>query len=154
MKSGLHVESQFLIASHHSDRDGVAGGDEERGIQHIFRLSYFLPAYLYQNVAGFDSATGGWCIFHDLRHFSEGPFHRLACHGIVDPDPAVPALARTGVATSSSSDLPIGRVGVASSIFNMAVPLRMSAKSWRAGYFLPPNSTVKLPASPPTVYAV
>jgi hypothetical protein len=60
----------------------------------------------------------------------------------------------TGVATSICSDLPSGRAGVASSIFNIAVPLRMSARSWRAGYFLPPNSIVKFPASPPTVYAV
>ncbi len=51
-------------------------------------------------------------------------------------------------------DLPTGSAGVVSSTFKMAVPLRMSATSWRAGYFLPPNSTVKLPASPPTVYAV
>ena len=31
---------------------------------------------------------------------------------------------------------------------------RISAKTWRAGYFLPLNSIVKLSASPPTVYAV
>src|SRR5215475_971139 len=60
----------------------------------------------------------------------------------------------TGVASSSSSDLPIGSPGVVSSTFKMAVPLRISATSWRAGYFLPLNSTVKLLASPPTVYAV
>src|SRR4030095_14847050 len=46
MKSGLHVESQFLIPSHHSDWDNVSGCDEERGIQHIFWLSYLLPADL------------------------------------------------------------------------------------------------------------
>ncbi len=63
-------------------------------------------------------------------------------------------MATTGVATSSSSDLPIVMAGVTASILSRAVPLRISAKSWRAGYFLPLNSIVKFPASPPTVYAV
>src|SRR4029077_611286 len=95
MKSRLHTESQFLISAHHSNRNDVSGSDEERGIQHIFRLSYSLPADLQENVAGFDSGTGGWGVFHYLLHFCNRTFHWLPRHGDIDPDPAMSCFSET-----------------------------------------------------------
>src|SRR4030095_1977562 len=95
MHGCLHAESQLLIPTHHNDWHDVAGGDEEPGIKHIFWLSYFLPAYLQQNIAGFDSRTGRRGVRHDLRHFRERTFYRLTRHGDIDPHPAMPGLAET-----------------------------------------------------------
>src|SRR5207244_12305877 len=95
MKSCLHTESQFLISAHHSNRNDVSGSDEERGIQYIFRLRYSLPADLQENVAGFDSGTGGWRVFHDLLHFRNRTFHWLPRHGDIDPDPAMSGFSET-----------------------------------------------------------
>src|SRR6266850_2389761 len=95
MHSCLHTESQFLIPTHHSDWHNVAGSDEERSVKHIFWLSYFLPAYLQQNIAGFDSRTRRRGVLHDLRHFRERTFHRLTRHGYIDANPAMPGLAET-----------------------------------------------------------
>src|ERR1700730_6650474 len=89
MKSRLHIESQSLISSHDSDRDSVAGSDEERGIQHVLLLSYLFPAHLQENVTGFDSGTGGWRVFHDLLHFRKRTLHWLPRHGDIDPNPAM-----------------------------------------------------------------
>src|SRR5258708_2501406 len=95
MQSCRHTESQFLIPTHHSDWHDVAGSDEERGVKHIFWLSYFLPAYLQQNIAGFDSRTRRRGVLHDLRHFRERTFYRLTRHGYMDANPAMPGFAKT-----------------------------------------------------------
>jgi len=47
---------------------------------------------------------------------------------------------QTGVAISSSSDLPIARAGASHPLSDCCSRCGMSATSWRAGYFLPPNS--------------
>src|SRR5262245_57622825 len=96
MKFGLHLESQFLISSHHRDRNAVTCGDEKGCIQHIFWFSHFFPAYLQENVSAFDSSTGGRRVLEDLRYLRPGTIHWLRRLGnVVHSDPAMSCLAET-----------------------------------------------------------
>jgi len=89
MKIGLDLERLFFCAPDDGNRNSVARGDEERRVDHIFRLVHLRLADLQQNVARLNAAAERGRVFYDLGQLGRGAFNWFLGGCDVDADPAV-----------------------------------------------------------------